>query len=36
MILCGIERVNVTTNHSMELGIVDLSFAFYLTGTKKG
>ena len=31
-----IKRVNVITNHSMQLGIIVLSFAFYLTGTKKG
>ena len=36
MIWCGIKRVNVVTNHSMQLGIIVLSFSFYLTGIKEG
>ena len=35
MIRCGTKRVNVITNHSMQLAIIVLSFAFHLTGIKK-
>ena len=34
--MIGNQRVNVITNHSMQLGIIVLSFAFYFTGITKG
>ena len=29
MILCGIKRVNVVTNHSVQLGIIVLGFSLF-------
>ena len=34
--MIGNQRVNVITNHSMQLRIIVLSFAFYFTGITKG
>ena len=34
--MIGNQRVNVITNHSMQLEIIVLSFAFYFTGITKG
>ena len=33
--MIGNQGVNIITNHSMQLGIIVLSFAFSLTGIKK-
>ena len=34
--MIGNQGVNVITNHSIQLGIIVLSFAFYFTGITKG
>ena len=34
--MIGNQGVNVITNHSMQLGIIVLSFVFYFTGITKG